>query len=98
MTPWEYGHIYVVHTVGPSPAVCVAVDGQEPWVMQGCHGLLQAANVLGGTGWIVSGQGEKIACAPWVDDLVRPIEGAIHGDSVMRYFMRRPRDSSIVAD
>ena len=90
MTGWEYGYIYVVHTVGPAPAVCIAVDKNEPRLLGGCHGLLRAANILGSAGWIVSGQGEKTACAQWVNDLVSQVEGAVKGDSMMCYFMRRP--------
>jgi hypothetical protein len=51
--------------------------------------LLRAANILGAAGWIISGQGEKLACPQWINDLVSPIEGAIMGDSMMCYFMRR---------
>ena len=90
MTAWEYGYIYVVHTVGPAPAVCVAIDSSNPRVMDGCHGLLRAANQLGAAGWIISGHGEKVACPPWINEMVSPIEGAIKGDSMMCYFMRRP--------
>lgn len=92
MTAWEYGYIYVVHTVGPAPAVCIVVDKSAPRVLEGCHGLLRAANLLGAAGWIVSGRGEKAACTPWVNDLVSRIEGATQGDSMMCYFMRRPVD------
>jgi hypothetical protein len=92
MTAWEYGYIYVVHTVGPSPAVCLVIDGQQRRVLADCHGLIHAANAVGAAGWIVSGHGEKIPCPRWVDDMVRPIEGAFHGDTVMCYFMRRPLD------
>jgi hypothetical protein len=90
MTAWEYGYIYVVHTVGPAPAVCVVIDKSRPRVLDDCHSLLRAANQLGADGWIVSGNGEKAACTPWINDLVRPIEGAGVGDSMMCYFMRRP--------
>jgi hypothetical protein len=92
MTAWEYGYIYVVHTVGPAPAVCVAIDNSEARVLEGCHGLLRAANLLGAAGWIVSSHGEKTACTPGINALVSPIEGAIKGDSMMCYFMRRPAD------
>jgi hypothetical protein len=101
MTAWEYGYIYVVHTVGPAPAVCIVVDKSEPRVLDGCHGLLRAANKLGAEGWIVSGHGEKTACSPWVNDLVTKIEDAYKGDSMMCYFMRRPlgrADFSELAD
>jgi len=94
MTPWEYGYIYVVHTVGPAPAVCVVVDKKEPRVLEGCHGLLRAANLLGVVGWIVSGHGEKVACTPSINDLVSRVEGAIKGDTMMCYFMRRPADTA----
>ena len=94
MTAWEYGYIYVVHTVGPAPAVCIVVDKSAPRVLDGCHGLLRAANLLGAAGWIVSGRGEKIACSPWVNDLVSLIEGATKGDSMMCYFMRRPVENA----
>ena|SRR5215469_1531326 len=93
MTPWEYGYIYVVHTVGPSPAVCLAVDGSGMKVLPDCHGLMRAANVLGIEGWIVDGQGEKAACTSRVNDLVSMIDGAVAGDSMMCYFMRRPAES-----
>ncbi len=92
MTAWEYGYIYVVHTVGPAPAVCVVVDSKRARVLDGCHGLLRAANVMGTKGWIVSGQGEKVACPPYINELVAPIEGAVQGDSMMCYFMRRPSE------
>jgi hypothetical protein len=94
MTVWEYGYIYVVHTVGPSPAVCIAIDGQASRVLKDSHGLMRAANVVGAAGWIVSGHGEKVPCPAWADDLVRPIEGAVKGDSAMCYFMRRLRESA----
>ena len=94
MTAWEYGYIYVVHTVGPAPAVCIVSDSSRPRVMDGCHGLLRAANILGAAGWIISGHGEKMACSPWINELVSPIEGAIKGDSMMCYFMRRPVESA----
>jgi hypothetical protein len=90
MTHWEYGYIYVVHTVGPSPAVCISVDASATRVLSGCHGLLRAANLLGADGWIVDGQGEKAACTRAINELVSPIEGAVAGDSMMCYFMRRP--------
>jgi hypothetical protein len=90
MIAWEYGYIYVVHTVGPAPAVCVAIDKSEPRVLDGCHGLLRAANLLGADGWIVSGNGEKVACPGWVNDMVCNIEEAYKGDTMMCYFMRRP--------
>jgi len=93
MTAWEYGYIYVVHTVGPAPAVCVVVDRNEPRVLQDCHGLLRAANMLGTAGWIVSGHGEKTACSQWVNDLVVQVAGAAKGDSMMCYFMRRPLEA-----
>lgn len=98
MTAWEYGYIYVVHTVGPSPAVCIAVDAQETRLLKGCHGLMRAANAVGAEGWMVSGHGERIACPPWLDDLVRPVEGAVKGDSALSYFMRRPRTPAEVPD
>lgn len=90
MTVWEYGYIYVVHTVGPAPAACVVVDNSRPRVLPDCHGLLRAANAVGQQGWIVSGHGEKAACPPWINDLIAPIEGAVKGDSMMCYFMKRP--------
>jgi hypothetical protein len=93
MNRWEYGQIYVVHTVGPSPAVCVALDRSGTRVLRDCHGLVRAANVVGAAGWIVDGQGEKAACTQTVNDLVSKIEGAIAGDWMMCYFMRRPADS-----
>ncbi len=90
MTAWEYGYIYVVHTVGPAPAACIVVSKSEPRLLDNCHGLLRAANLLGADGWIVSGDGEKTACPPWVNDIVSKIEDAYKGDSMMSYFMRRP--------
>lgn len=98
MTAWEYGYIYVVHTVGPAPAVCVAIDRSSPRVLDGCHGLLKAANMLGAAGWIVSDHGEKAACTAWINELIRPIEGAVMGDSMMCYFMRRPVERADVQD
>jgi hypothetical protein len=90
MTAWEYGYIYVVHTVGPAPAACIVIDKSPPRVLADCHSLLRAANVVGAEGWLVSGHGEKTACPSWINDLVMPIEGAVKGDSMMCYFMRRP--------
>jgi hypothetical protein len=98
MTAWEYGYIYVVHTVGPAPAVCIAIDKSEPRVLEGCRGLLRAANVLGAEGWIVSGNGEKTACYPWINDIIRNIEDAYTGDSMMCYFMRRPVGDAELAE
>jgi hypothetical protein len=98
MTLWEYGYIYVVHTVGPAPAVCVGVDRTGTRVLEGCHGLLRAANIMGAGGWIVSSHGEKTACPPAINNLVSPIEGAIKGDSMMCYFMRRPVERADVLD
>jgi hypothetical protein len=90
MIAWEYGYIYVVHTVGPAPAVCLVVDvSGKPRLLDGCHGLMRSANVVGAEGWLVSGQGEKSACTPAVNELVRGVEGAIAGDTMMCYFMRR---------
>jgi hypothetical protein len=89
MTAWEYGYIYVVHTVGPAPAVCIVIDKSEPRVLDGCHGVLRAANQLGANGWIVSGNGEKLACPVWVNDIVSKIEEAYKGDHMVSYFMRR---------
>ena len=90
MTAWEYGYIYVVHTVGPAPAVCVVIDKSgKPRLLGSCHGLLRAANLLGADGWMVDSQGEKLACTPTINELVRTVEGAIQGDSMMAYFMRR---------
>jgi hypothetical protein len=40
---------------------------------------------------MVSDHGDKSACPVWINDLVRPIEGVGMGDSMMSYFMRRPR-------
>lgn len=97
MTAWEYGYIYVVHTVGPAPAVCIAIEKTEARVLPGCHGLLRAANLLGAAGWIVSSHGDKTACSQWINDLVSPIEGAIKGDSMMCYFMRRPVEEGDIA-
>jgi hypothetical protein len=93
MTRWEYGQIYVVHTVGPSPAVCVVLDRSGHRVLQHCHGLVRAANVLGAAGWLVDGQGERAACTQAVNDLVSDIEGAVGGDWMMCYFMRRPAEA-----
>lgn len=90
MTAWEYGYIYVVHTVGPSPAICLTIDGSGLRVLDGCHGLFRAANVVGADGWIVSDHGEKVPCTPSINELVSSIEGAGIGDSMMCYFMRRP--------
>jgi hypothetical protein len=90
MTQQEYGYIYVVHTVGPAPAMCVVLDGAGGRLLEGCHGLLRAANQLGAYGWIVSGQGERTACPSWVNDLISHIDGVGQGDSMMCYFMRRP--------
>lgn len=89
---WEYGYIYVVHTIGPAPAACVVVDGSGRRVLPDAHGLLRAANIVGADGWIVEGQGEKTACTPAVNELVIPIEGAVAGDTMMCYFMRRPAE------
>ena len=94
MTSWEYGYIYVVHTVGPAPAVCVVIDKSGTRVLEGCHGLLRAANMMGAVGWIVSSHGEKNACPPAINNLVSPIEGVINGDSMMCYFMRRPAEQA----
>ncbi|MGB6456914.1 MAG: hypothetical protein WBH47_20800 [Streptosporangiaceae bacterium] len=90
MIAWEYGYIYVVHTVGPAPAVCVVIDKSgKPRLLEGCHGLLRSANLLGADGWRVSGQGERMACTPAISELVRTVEDAIQGDTMMCYFMRR---------
>lgn len=89
-SPWEYGYIYVVHTVGPAPAACVVIDRSGARVLHRCHSLLPAANHLGAAGWIVSGHGEKSACPPWINELISPIEGVVKGDTMMCYFMRRP--------
>ena len=90
MIAWEYGYIYVVHTVGPAPAVCVFIDKSgKPRLLDGCHGLLRAANLLGASGWMVDGQGEKLACTPAINELVRTVPGAVQGDTMMAYFMRR---------
>lgn len=92
MTAWEYGYIYVVHTVGPAPAACIFVDSTRSRLLDGCHGLLRAANAVGTQGWIVSGQGERAACPPWVNDMIAPIERALKGDYMMCYFARRPSE------
>ena len=90
MIAWEYGYIYVVHTVGPAPAVCVVIDKSgKPRLLDDCHGLLRASNLLGAEGWMVSSQGEKAACTPAINELVRTVDGAYQGDSMMCYFMRR---------
>jgi hypothetical protein len=90
MIAWEYGYIYVVHTVGPAPAVCVVVDKSgKPRLLEGCHGLLRSANLLGAEGWEVTGLGEKSAPTPAINELVRTVEDAIQGDTMMCYFMRR---------
>jgi len=91
MIAWEYAYIYVVHTVGPAPAVCVVIDKSgRPRLLDSCHGLLRSANLLGAEGWeVVSGLGEKAACTPAINELVRGVEGAIAGDTMMCYFMRR---------
>jgi hypothetical protein len=91
MTAWEYGYIYVVHTVGPAPAICLTMDRSGLKVLDGCHSLLRAANVAGADGWIVSDHGEKAPCTASINELIRPIEGVGIGDSMMCYFMRRPR-------
>jgi hypothetical protein len=91
MTAWEYGYIYVVHTVGPAPAICLLLDGAGLRVLDGCHGLFRAANVAGADGWIVSAHGEKVPCTPVINELIGSIEGVGIGDSMMCYFMRRPR-------
>jgi hypothetical protein len=90
MTAWEYGYIYVVHTVGPAPAACVVTEGSKSRVLDGVHSLLRAANVMGADGWIVSDRGDRAACTAWINDLIRPIEGVGMGDNMMCYFMRRP--------
>jgi hypothetical protein len=46
---------------------------------------------------MVSGHGEKSACPVWINDLVSPIEGVVKGDSMMSYFMRRPRPETPAA-
>jgi hypothetical protein len=90
MIAWEYGYIYVVHTVGPAPAVCVVVDKLgKPRLLDGCHGLIRSANLLGAEGWEVIGLGEKSAVTPAINELVRTVESAIQGDTMMCYFMRR---------
>ncbi len=90
MIAWEYAYIYVVHTVGPAPAVCVVIDKTgKPRLLAGCHGLLRSANLLGAAGWLVCGQGEKSAVTSAINELVRTVEGAIAGDTMMCYFMRR---------
>jgi hypothetical protein len=90
MIAWEYGYIYVVHTVGPAPAACVVIDKSgKPRLLDGCHGLLRAANTLGAGGWLVEGVGEKLACTPAINELVRTVPGAVQGDTMMAYFMRR---------
>jgi hypothetical protein len=89
MTAWEYGYIYVVHTVGPAPAACVVTEGSKSRVLEGVHSLLRAANIMGADGWIVSDRGERAACTGWINDLIRPIEGVGMGDNMMFYFMRR---------
>lgn len=94
MTAWEYGYIYVVHTVGPAPAACVVTEGSKSRVLDGVHSLLRAANVMGADGWIVSDRGDRSACTPWINDLIRPIEGVGMGDNMMCYFMRRPVERS----
>jgi hypothetical protein len=91
MTTWEYGYIYVVHTVGPAPAICVVLDAAGLRVLEGCHGLFRAANVVGAEGWIVGDHGEKAICTPSINALISSIEGVGVGDSMMCYFMRRPR-------
>jgi hypothetical protein len=97
MTAWEYGYIYVVHTVGPAPAICLVTDRSGSRILSGCHGLIRAANLLGAEGWMVSGHGEKSACPVWINDLVSPLEGVVKGDSMMSYFMRRPRPETPAA-
>jgi hypothetical protein len=92
MTAWEYGYIYVVHTVGPAPAACVVTEGSKSRVLAGCHGFLKAANIVGADGWEVSDRGERAACSSWINDLIRHIEGVGMGDNMMCYFMRRPVD------
>jgi hypothetical protein len=91
MTAWEYGYIYVVHTVGPAPAICVSLDASGLKVLDGCHSLLRAANVVGAAGWIVSDRADKVPCSPAINDLISPIEGVGMGDTMMCYFMRRPK-------
>jgi hypothetical protein len=90
MTTWEYGYIYVVHTIGPAPAICLTIEGSRLRVLDGCHSLLRAANVVGAAGWIVSDRGEKAPCTTSINELIIPIEGVGMGDSMMCYFMRRP--------
>jgi hypothetical protein len=94
MTAWEYGFIYVVHTVGPAPAICLSLEGSGLRVLDGCHSLLRAANVVGAAGWIVADRGEKAPCTPAINDLIRPIEGVGMGDTMMCYFMRRPIETA----
>jgi hypothetical protein len=90
MTAWEYGYIYVVHTVGPAPAACVVTEGSKSRVLEGVHSLLRAANVMGADGWIVSDRGDRASCTAWINDMISPIEGVGMGDNMMCYFMRRP--------
>lgn len=90
MTAWEYGYIYVVHTIGPAPAVCVVIDKSgKPRLLDGSHGLLRSANILGAQGWLIEGTGEKLACTPAINEVVRTVPGAVQGDFMMAYFMRR---------
>jgi hypothetical protein len=98
MTAWEYGYIYVVHTVGPAPAACVVTEGSKSRVLNGCHSLLRAANAVGADGWIVSGdRGERASCPSWINDLIKSIEGVGMGDNMMCYFMRRPVEKPTAA-
>jgi hypothetical protein len=97
MTAWEYGYIYVVHTVGPAPAACVVTEGSKARVLKGCHSLLRAANTVGADGWIVSDRGERASCPSWINDLISSIEGVGMGDNMMCYFMRRPVEKTTAA-
>jgi hypothetical protein len=90
MTAWQYGFIYVVHTVGPAPAACVVTEGTKSRVLHGCHSFIRAANQLGADGWEVSDRGERTACPVWINDLIKQIEGVGMGDNMVYYFMRRP--------
>ena len=76
--------------IGPAPAICLTIEGSQLRVLDGCHSLLRAANVVGAAGWIVSDRGEKAPCTTSINELIIPIEGVGMGDSMMCYFMRRP--------
>jgi hypothetical protein len=94
MTAWEYGYIYVVHTVGPAPAACVVTEGSKSRVLDSCHSFIRAANIVGAKGWEVSDRGERASCTSWINDMIKPIEGVGMGDSMMCYFMRRAIEPS----